>query len=528
MPVMPASCHLPPGRRWGSLLLAASAAVLALIVPRMEEARPCGDKMSWPQRGPFSICRTLRSYKLCHRPHMRTACSCSCDAAQNDDGGGGLWWVRGEAYALGPFVARHPGGSRYLLNSVDTDITYLFESHHINGTRARSALERYRVTPTPTHPNASAVEAVHKLWSAYVALTQGSLTRGTMSKAAGGDPTHVPPLLESARYAALKKEVAESHDLAALKEATLEYHAVQLLTVLLFVCLLVVCLRPTTPAVQAWAAHAGLGIVITWLGAMAHNGLHLWPRRLEALFMFLWFESPFVWMYGHLQSHHMHTNTAFDLDMLIVDGFNGLWRNGRTLTFALAPAFGFPSQGFKHAFDEGYWTAYPEGVSRMLERLGMPLTLAAVLCLGLARQGPRRWLPRHLLTAVLTSSYGLIMFETSHVQTTAALLCSNHTLQQPAMHPPVHGDAIYDATDDWGEFQLRTTLGWASMAGAAASLPSLFLNLQPAHHLFPAVHHSQLYLLVPLIRKHYPCLMEDHDFWELLAGALRTLASSPR
>ena len=65
---------------------------------------------------------------------------------------------------------------------------------------------------------------MHKLWSAYVALTQGSLTRGMMSKAAGGDPTHVPPLLESARYAALKKEVAESHDLAALKEVPLQLH----------------------------------------------------------------------------------------------------------------------------------------------------------------------------------------------------------------------------------------------------------------------------------------------------------------
>ena len=64
------------------------------------------------------------------------------------------------------------------------------------------------------------------------------------------------------------------------------------------------------------------------------------------------------------------------------------------------------------------------------------------------------------------------------------------------------GDTIRAATDDWGEFQLRTTKGWGGMNSVLGCAPFLFLNLQPAHHLFPALHHSKLHLITPLIRAH--------------------------
>ena len=53
-----------------------------------------------------------------------------------------------------------------------------------------------------------------------------------------------------------------------------------------------------------------------WLGAFAHNGLHMWSRRrAEALTMYLTFSNnPFRWMYKHVVSHHVHTNTCFDGD----------------------------------------------------------------------------------------------------------------------------------------------------------------------------------------------------------------------
>eukprot|EP00966_Prymnesium_polylepis_P132429 3061703-Prymnesium_polylepis.1 len=56
---------------------------------------------------------------------------------------GGRWLVRGQAYDLSEFISKHPGGRRYLENTVDTDITELFESMHV-GTTAAGVLEKYR------------------------------------------------------------------------------------------------------------------------------------------------------------------------------------------------------------------------------------------------------------------------------------------------------------------------------------------------------------------------------------------------
>jgi hypothetical protein len=41
-----------------------------------------------------------------------------------------LWFIRGRAYDLSEFVALHPGGRRYLQNTVGSDVTELFEARH--------------------------------------------------------------------------------------------------------------------------------------------------------------------------------------------------------------------------------------------------------------------------------------------------------------------------------------------------------------------------------------------------------------
>ena len=90
------------------------------------------------------------------------------------------------------------------------------------------------------------------------------------------------------------------------------------------------------------------------------------------------------------------------------------------------------------------------------------------------------------------------------------------------------GDTIRGSVDDWGEFQLRTTKGWQATSRPLFCVPWLFLNLQPAHHLFPALHHSKLHLIVPLIREAYPGLMEDHDVTQLVGGMLDVLTRRPQ
>lgn len=70
-------------------------------------------------------------------------------------------------------------------------------------------------------------------------------------------------------------------------------------------------------------------MTVAWLGAFAHNGLHMWSRRsLEALGMYLTFSNnPFRWMQKHIVSHHVHTNTCFDGDKKVVPDFQNWWRS---------------------------------------------------------------------------------------------------------------------------------------------------------------------------------------------------------
>ena len=266
-----------------------SVPLVALLAARLVSDAPietCTDASSHPDLGPYSHCGLLKSLCSDHAV-VRHACACTCGATRTNETGG-VWWYRGEAYALGAFVGRHPGGARYLLNAVDTDITALFESHHLNDTRARALLAEYRLTTPPPPPTVKFRGALY-----------GRRTR----------------VHNSTRYAALKAEVAAAFDPSELKDPTAAYRAVQLAVLAAHAAVLVLCLR-ARPWARGLAAHAALGVTSTWCMALGHNGMHCWTRRpLEAALLTFWFDSPFRWMLLHLQSHHMHTNTTFDAEL---------------------------------------------------------------------------------------------------------------------------------------------------------------------------------------------------------------------
>ena len=188
---------------------------------------------------------------------------------------GDRWVVRGHSYDLRSFVDKHPGGRRYLENTVNTDITELFESMHV-GTTAAIVLQRYREdTIPPLRPR--------------------------------GENNTV--------FRALKRAIKTSFDLNDLKNPSPQYTALSWATLFMYAGSLRLALL-TPGAGVAWAAHTVLGVSISWLGGFAHNGLHLYPRRVgETLGMYLSLSNnPFRWMYVHVCSHHMQTNTRIDHD----------------------------------------------------------------------------------------------------------------------------------------------------------------------------------------------------------------------
>ena len=60
-----------------------------------------------------------------------------------------LWYIRGEAYDLREFVALHPGGRRYLQNTVGSDVTELFEARHNRHPDPEPEPEPLTVSPKP-------------------------------------------------------------------------------------------------------------------------------------------------------------------------------------------------------------------------------------------------------------------------------------------------------------------------------------------------------------------------------------------
>ena len=381
-----------------------------------------------------------------------------------------LWYVRGVAYDLSVFADRHPGGHRYILNTANSDITELFEAHHI-GTTAAATLAKLRHRPREFEQSATPV-----------------VYRGHTST----------------RFKALKRAIAASFDLHGLKEPDAEYMALFWATLGSHVGLLGACLTVPPPAarrgtsaslaaaaaLRPWLWHTGLGLTTCWLGGFAHNGLHLWPRRrLETLTMYLSLSNnPFRWMQKHIVSHHVHTNTAHDGDKPVVHDFQRWWRS-----MPLLNLLGLTLGTFVIGLHSSCCRA-AESLTMTTAEQALPLVLLAlVLLVGCRLQG-RRFVPRLLWTMCLTSTYTFILFQVSHYQ--------------PGT---LDGDAVHATVDDWGEFQLRTTWGWLQRSRPLVCVPFLNLNLQPAHHLLPAVHHSKLREITPLIREHYPGLMEDRS-----------------
>ena len=66
------------------------------------------------------------------------------DGKRDDDNADGLWRIHDKLYDLVNFIQRHPGGADWLELTKGTDITELFETHHISR-RAEIVLQNFYV-----------------------------------------------------------------------------------------------------------------------------------------------------------------------------------------------------------------------------------------------------------------------------------------------------------------------------------------------------------------------------------------------
>eukprot|EP00931_Biecheleriopsis_adriatica_P038218 TRINITY_DN21913_c0_g1_i2.p1 TRINITY_DN21913_c0_g1~~TRINITY_DN21913_c0_g1_i2.p1 ORF type:complete len:623 (-),score=35.31 TRINITY_DN21913_c0_g1_i2:42-1847(-) len=388
----------------------------------------------------------------------------------------GRWYIRGVAYDLNSFIKHHPGGERYLLDSINTDVTAAFESTHI-GTTARRTLEKY----------------VDRSFTGFKPFWDG-------------DPWPASQWPANLRYNELKRHIAGTLDLNDLKNPSPQHSALWFTTLASHAGFLSLAFYGEGAGV-AWAAHTGMGVTSAWLGAFGHNGIHMFHRRyLDTFGMYLTMcHNPFRWMNWHVHEHHVHSNTMNDPDKWTVAGFQK-WIQESDPTAVVALLIG--------SFWGGLWQSIQTDRQHVSPSMSLAeqkiifLPLVLVLGMGIRKRG-WRFLPRMIWTIVIASVYAFIGFQMTHFQ-----------------HELLDGDAVKAKTDDFGEYQLRTCWGWGQSNGAVFGLPFLFLNFHPGHHLFPGVHHSKLHLLTPLIRAYYPDLAQDHSLASMLHGMFKLLTGA--
>ena len=381
-----------------------------------------------------------------------------------------LWYIGNRAYDLSDWLARHPGGSAALLQAEGTDCTELFRTYHLRGAPCASLLARYEVEADPNDPaGAGALAGSHYTFA------------------------------EDAFYQTVRTRVrAYFKDNGLCTGASKTVQIVSLI-------LVVTAIGLTYPAFvlgSAWAALAfGLikGLAAAGPGhSMSH--FSVFPRgrwnilvfRLASPFLV---SNPAIWSASHIQSHHVHTLTATDLqDHYPVKRVqpalaHRAWHRGQHVYAWLIYMFGLPLWAVQDLGRSvvSLFTGLHAGVRfPMAQRVENIVVIAVNLVFSVAL--PFFFLPfRQALLVCLIANVVASLFVTIQISV-------NHEV------PETQGHVSADVPIDWGVHQVLTSHNYAVDSTAALHL-SGGLNMQIEHHLFPGVHYTHYPALSHLVRE---------------------------
>ena len=344
--------------------------------------------------------------------------------------GPGQIGVYGVAYDVRAWGKHHPGGEVLVRVCEGTDATALFESTHVDGAAALAALRKLPCVGT-YEPSVTYDYATYRV------------------------------LRESARRAYPTR--------ASRRMAPRERAKMYLWLALAAWCHLALLLLPLEVSKEWLVFCVASALCNTVLGGYGHNAVH----RLEWPAVFLDWNglSCFEWLFEHVVSHHPHVNTELDHDALSMEPFlrwlphrpKGLFgdaqREGAAvhLIYAVGEAVVAAQGCFGHRLR---WRAWRWGAPRWM--VGAPLLFVARAASLVAARGAAFGGLTFLVTLCLASYYFSYLAHQSHA----------------------HVDV---RSRDFARRQLQNTVDIHPRV-----LPSLFLDRQKLHHLFPAIDHSRL------------------------------------
>ncbi|XP_067213340.1 cytochrome b5-related protein [Linepithema humile] len=388
-------------------------------------------------------------------------------ARRKIDNAEGLWRIGNRLYDLENFAKLHPGGAEWIELTKGTDITELFESHHITE-RAERLLPKYYVRETTTPRS--------------VSLT----------------------FLPDGFYRTFKKRASE-----ALK--SVDFHRPSMTTNLITDSLVIAtfALSLTSALTHSYAAIVLASIFLTWTTVAAHNYFHM-RDNFRMYYFDLSMISSKNWRITHVMSHHMYTNTMWDYEIYVAEPFLQ-WIPDKNKSYLIAMISRiispivwmllFTTEGLKR-----YYSVFKE--YRIFEfRDLVPFVLPLSMCFFAPKIliAFKLWLIMILLSSAL---FGLIGFNAAH------------------HHPDIfHDGDIYRDDLDWGLLELD------SVRDREIIDDSIFLALtnfgsHTLHHLLPTVDHHYLHLCVPAFLqtcKEFHVSSDKWTQWELLKGQFKQL-----
>ncbi|XP_071569972.1 cytochrome b5-related protein-like isoform X1 [Temnothorax nylanderi] len=349
----------------------------------------------------------------------------------------------------------------------ETDITELFESHHITD-KAERLLPKFYVREATS-------------------------------------PRSVPlTFLPDGFYRTFKRRAAE-----ALK--TVNFHKPSTTTNLITDSLATVTFALSLAAalVDSYAITVLASVFLTWTTVAAHNYFHM-RDNFRMYYFDLSMVSSKDWRITHVMSHHMYTNTIWDYEIYVVEPFlQWMPRKDKSylagmISRIISPIVWmllFVTEGLKRYY--AVFKVYGVFEFRDLVPLVLPLSMCFMAPKILVAL--KLWLIMVLISSAL---FGLIGFNAAH------------------HHPDIfHDGDTYRNDLDWGLLEMDAVRD-REVIDDSTFLALTNFGSHSLHHLLPTVDHHYLQLCVPAFLQtceEFRISSDKWTQWELMKGQFRQL-----
>ncbi|XP_026737179.1 cytochrome b5-related protein-like [Trichoplusia ni] len=394
---------------------------------------------------------------------------------RSQDGAENLWRIHDGLYDLTEFISIHPGGAEWLAVTKGTDITVAFETHHLKGL-AETLLPKYFVRKTTLPKN---------------------------------DPF---TFKEDGFYKTLKLKVMagiENIPKDARKKSDFVTDAL-LLSVLV--------LSPVSCWV--WPQNFLLGAALTVLNSFflsslitcAHNYFHRGDNWRMFLFN-LGGASYSDWRISHSMSHHLHTNTAQDIELSMLEPFLQFLPHKDKPIWAQMGAFYYPVVYATSLL----FMMFQNFTLSALQHEGKSLTWQSFIPFALpawmyfAGGLPLPWTVLIWLITMIPASFFFVLF---------GLTAGHHSHRNF-----FEGDVPRSENIDWGLHQLDTIVERIDYAGNHFKSITRFGD-HALHHLFPTLDHAELKYLYPTLFEHcekFESHLKTNTFYEAVISASKQM-----